>query len=166
MNRRRQDPETKPRPDDTIDEDIRRRRRFSLGEAIGREGGSGLLQGASPVAHQRQLESAIEELLDDRLDDPDGALRNVLFRAASSDLELAEERQDVATRVLDRLVRSTLASQLRLEELVRRADAEWGHAFDERPRFDRHGQPTADDDPYTLASVRERLEALLDRLGD
>lgn len=164
MNRRRGKQDPDPSADDEVEKDVRSRRRFSLGEAIGREGGRGLLRGASPVARQRQLELAVEDLLDARLDDPEGALRTVLLRAARAELEVADGEEADALRLLDRMVRSTLASQRALEELVRRCDAEWGRAFGERPRFDRPGEQAAEDDPYTAESVRQSLESLLEGL--
>ena len=166
MSRERDRPESNRGAADDVEKEVRRSRGFSLGEAIGREGGQGLLRGASPVARQRQLETVAEDLLDAHLDDPEGALRTVLLRAARSELEIAVSDGGDVPRLLDRLVRSTLDSPRALQELVRRSDAEWGRAFGERPRFDRPGEPTADDDPYTAESVRESLESLLERLGE
>ena len=45
----------KDRSDENIERELRLKRPFSLGEAVAREGGSGLLGGASPIAHQRQV---------------------------------------------------------------------------------------------------------------
>ena len=47
-----------------------------------------------------------------------------------------------------------------LADLVREVDMEWGRREQERPRFERPGEPPAADDPYTVASVTETLADL------
>ena len=53
-------------------------------------------------------------------------------------------------------------SDAALHELTRRVDAVWGQLLDERPFFQDPGQPAHPDDPYTFASVRASLQALID----
>ena len=153
-------PDRSEESDTHLEREIRNDRSFSLGEAIGRRGGSGLLKGASPVGRQQQLEMAVEDLLDQHLEDPEGALLGVLRRAAAVAAEISNEGPDGAPRLLRRLIDSMLENSHTLREAVRHADAEWGRLYDERPHFDRPGTPPHADDPYTESSVRARLEAL------
>ena len=66
--------------DAEINREIRSGRKFSLAEAIGRIGGSGLLKGTSPVTGKRQAELVIEQFLESHLVDSEGALEAVLLR--------------------------------------------------------------------------------------
>jgi hypothetical protein len=155
----------KDRSDENIERELRLKRPFSLGEAVAREGGSGLLGGASPIAHQRQVELAAEDLLDAHLDDSEGALRQVLLRDTRRAAEAAQREESDASQLLRSLVAAFLDSDTSLTDLVRRADAEWGRLYEERPHFDHSGVESEEDDPYTVDSVRAQLETLLDRLG-
>ena len=58
-----------------------------------------------------------------------------------------------------------LASEYRLQELVREADVEWGRTYDERPYFEKKGCPPHEDDPYTSTSVQVTLSQLLGKLS-
>lgn len=151
--------------DEKIERELRRNRPFSLGEAVGREGGSDLLGGASPIAHQRQVELAAEDLLDAHLDDSEGALRQVLLRDTHRAVEAAQRDRSDASYILRSLAAGFLGSDTGLADLVRRADAEWGRMYDERPHFGRAGTAPEPDDPYTVESVRTQLERLLGHLG-
>jgi hypothetical protein len=146
-----------------LEREIRDRRTYSLAEAIGRLGGAGVLKGGSPVTRLQEAAAAVDLFLRQHLDDRDGALLLVLSRevAASDDL-LARLADPLAG--LHRHVAAILASDFRLAELVRAADAEWGRMHQERPYFELPGGDPHPDDPYTLAGVKARLAALLARI--
>jgi hypothetical protein len=150
--------------DAELEREIRADRRFSLGEAIGRMAGGGLMKGVSPVVPLRQAEKAIEEYLRRHLTDAGGGLRAVLLRRVGQcDLLLGDYDQPLA--VLAGYVRQVLGSDYLLQDLVREADAEWGRVFGERPHFERPGRPPNPDDPYTTESVRAALSRLIDTLA-
>ena len=159
-----EEPPKRPDPDDAeIEREVRSRRKFSLAEAIGRAGGD-LLKGASPVTHKRQAELEIEQYLERRLDDPEGALQLVLLRRVgeSESLLTSGDREPLAA--LARVTERLLGSEERLRAFVRAIDAEWGRIYSERPYFEREGRPPHRKDPYTLASVRDALTRLLEAL--
>lgn len=149
--------------DAELEREIRADRKFSLSEAIGRMAGGGMLKGVSPVSPKRQAEELIEDILRRHLTDAGGVLVPVLLRQVrQSDRLLADF--DKPLTVLADYVRQVLASEYRLQELVREADVEWGRVFGERPHFERPGGTPDSDDPYTLESVREALSRLLGKL--
>lgn len=150
---------------DDLEREIRRGRAFSLAEAVGRAA-AGSLKGASPVPAARQVLLAAEALLEARLDDPDGALAGALLARLADEPPLLDRHRGDAPGALREVVDRALAGEAALAELVRETDARWGRLFDERPRFEVPGRPADDDDPYTLAGVRERLSALRRALGD
>lgn len=149
---------------DELEREIRAGRAFSIAEAIGRLGGTGVMKGASPVAGRREAAAAIDDCVRRLLPDRAGALAQVLIRrvAASEQLDRDPHRPlAVLAGAVDRL----LGSAEELRELVREADAAWGRLMDERPYFDggpRGGDPA---DPYTAASVRDALVRLRQALA-
>jgi len=159
-----------PSPEDLdLERKIRSERKFSLAEAIGRLGGSGLLKGTSPIPQKRQSELKIEQYLERHLTDSEGALEVVLLRQVrESDIFLEMNFSNPLAAIASYLVR-VLDSEARLQSFVRTVDAEWGRMYLERPHFQQEGlqqegQSPDEDDPYTFASVRKKLERLLDTL--
>jgi len=142
-----------------IEREIRRGRKFSVSDAIGRLGGGGMLKGASPVPPMQQTEAAIANYLGSHLDDPGGVLAQVMLRYVRAS-EILMENFDQPAVVLAEYVNQVLNSEAMLKDLVREADVERGRTLGERPQFEREGRPPDPDDPYTLASVRNALTRL------
>lgn len=148
--------------DAELEREIRKDRKFSLGEAIGRMAGPGAMKGVSPITGLQQAGAEIENWLRTHLGG--GELQIVLLRGVKeSELLLKNFEQPLV--VLGSYCQRILGSDYLLEELVRQADIEWGRVFDERPHFEKAGSPADADDPYTLASVRRTLTHLLEQLG-
>lgn len=150
-----------PADDETgrIEQEIRRRQVWDLAGAVARAG-AGNLRGASPVPADRQLVLDAAAILATRLPDPEGALTRVLLDGLADDPALLAAWRGRPASALAALLDRTLAGPTTLAEFVRLVDARWGRDNDERPRFETGGRPPAADDPYTLAGVKERLEAL------
>jgi len=173
MSKKRQEQKKKPPAgleDSDLQREIRSERKFSLAEAIGRLGGSGLLKGTSPVTQKRQAELRIEQYLERHLTDSEGALEIVLLRhVRESDIFLEMNFSNPLAAIASYIVR-VLDSEARLQSFVRAVDAEWGRMYLERPHFQKEGpvqkegQAPDPNDPYTFASVRKKLEQLLDTL--
>ena len=156
----------KPRSeaDAELEREIRRERKFTLAEAIGRLAGPGAFKGESPIPRMQQAEFEIESLLKGHLADSGGTLQVVLHRnVKGSDLLLHNFDQPLV--VLAGYCQRVLDSDYLLEELVRDADAEWGRVMGERPFFEKEGSPPHPDDPYTIESVRNALTGLLTQLA-
>jgi hypothetical protein len=149
--------------DAELEREIRRGRKFTLEEAIGRMAGPGGMKGASPVTGLQQAVAQIEDYLERHVVDAAGVLPVVLLRQVKES-ELLLKSFDQPLVVLAGHVRHVLGCEYALKELVREADVEWGRVFGERPCFERDGCAPAAADPYTLASVRAALVQLSEEL--
>ena len=149
--------------DAELEREIRKGRKFTMAEAIGRLAGPGAMKGESPVARLQQAEIEIEYWLRGHLADDGGALQVVLHRAVKGS-ELLLHKYDRPLVVLAECCQRVLDSDYLLEEIVRDADIEWGRVMDERPYFVKEGSPRHPDDPYTVESVRLALSGLLEQL--
>jgi hypothetical protein len=156
----------KPRSeaDAELEREIRKDRKFTLAEAIGRLAGPGAMKGESPIARMQQAEVEIESWLRSHLEDTGGALQVVLHRHVKGS-ELLLQNFEHPLIVLAEYSRRVLDSDYLLDELVREADIEWGRNMDERPYFEKAGLPCHPDDPYTVKSIRNALAELLKQLS-
>jgi hypothetical protein len=154
------------RPSDAdadLEREIRKERKFSLAEAIGRLGGPGMMKGVSPITRKQQSEAEVEEYLTRHLIDAEGALQVVLLRRVKES-ELLLNNLDRPLFVLASYAQRVIDSEYLLKELVREADIEWGRVLGERPHFEKEGCPPDPDDPYTIESVRATLLGLIEKL--
>jgi hypothetical protein len=150
--------------DAELEREIRKERKFTLAEAIGRLAGPGAMKGESPVTRMQQAEIEIRSWLTSHLLDAGGALQVVLHRRVKgSDILLNNPDQPLV--VLASYCQRVLGSDYLLEELVRESDMEWGRVMGERPYFEKEGSPRHPDDPYTVESVRNALSGLLEQLA-
>jgi hypothetical protein len=150
--------------DAELEREIRKGRKFTLAEAIGRLAGPGAMKGVSPVARKQQAAVEIETWLRQHVSAGNGELQVVLLRhVTGSELLLNNPEQPLV--VLAAFCQRVLDSDYLLKELVREADVEWGQVNGERPYFEQEGLPPRPDDPYTFESVRNTLSALLKQLG-
>jgi hypothetical protein len=149
--------------DAELEREIRKERKFTLAEAIGRMAGPGAMKGESPIARMQQAGVEIETWLRRHLVDAGGVLEVVLLRRIKES-ELLLNNFDQPLAVLAGYCQQVLGSDYLLKELVRDADIEWGHVLGERPHFEKEGSPPDADDPYTVDSVRTTLSGLLKQL--
>jgi hypothetical protein len=149
--------------DADLEREIRKERKFSLAEAIGRLAGPGAMKGVSPITRMHQSEVEIEEYLNQHLTDALGILPVVLLRRIKGS-ELLLKNFERPLFVLATYVQRVLNSEFLLEEVVQEADVEWGRVFGERPYFDKEGCSPDPDDPYTMESVRSSLSRLLEKM--
>ena len=145
---------------ESTEEKIRKERKFSLAEALGREA-AGSLSGASPVARTDQVLLEVEHLLETHLPDSSGSLTRTILAHLELDPPLLARHFDEPAEALVEYLERTLGSAILLEGLVRDADARWGREYGERPHFETGEKPPHPDDPYTRAGVRELLEDLV-----
>src|SRR3954462_12260370 len=148
-----------------LEREVRKGRKFTLEEAIGRLAGPSAMKGESPVARMQQAEIEIASWLRGHLADTGGALQVVLHRQVKgSELLLHNFEQPLV--VLASYCQHVLKSDYLLEELVSDADVEWGRVMGERPYFEKEGSPHHPDDPYTVESVRNALSGLIKQLAE
>ncbi|MBL8917384.1 MAG: hypothetical protein JNJ54_00870 [Myxococcaceae bacterium] len=129
--------------------------------------------GGSPVPPLEQLRAAAVVLIHEVVPDNDGALRKVFEQDLRSDDQLlgalagglpiwtAAELRAHLLQALATLAKRTLSTEAALHEFTRRVDAVWGQLLGERPHFETPGHAAHPDDPYTFASVRGALEAVI-----
>jgi hypothetical protein len=150
--------------DAELEREIRKGRKFTLAEAVGRMAGPGAMKGVSPVTGMEQAAVEIENWLTQHLSAGNGELQVVLLRRVKgSELLLNNFEQPLV--VLAAFCRRVLDSDYLMKELVREADVEWGRVQGERPHFETEGSPPDPDDPYTFESVRKTLAGLIEQLG-
>jgi hypothetical protein len=150
--------------DAELEREIRKGRKFTLAEAVGRLAGPGAMKGESPIARMQQAGVEIETWLRHHLADAGGALQVVLLRHVKES-ELLLNNFDQPLSVLASCCQRILGSDYLLKELVRSADIEWGRVFGERPYFEKEGSAPHPDDPYTIDSVRNTVSGLLKELA-
>jgi hypothetical protein len=150
--------------DAELEREIRKGRKLTLAEAIGRMAGPGAMKGESPVARQQQAEVEIEDWLSQHVSAAQGELQVVLLRGIKGS-ELFLHHYEHPLSVLAAICQRVLDSDYLLKELVRQADVEWGQVHGERPYFEQEGEPSHPDDPYTRESVRKTLAGLLEQLA-
>lgn len=154
----------RPDADAELEREIRKGRKFTLAEAIGRMAGPGAMKGVSPVTGKQQADVEIENWVRDHMSASNGELQVVLLRAVKGS-ELLLHHFDQPLVVLAAICQRVLDSDYLLKELVREADIEWGRVQGERPHFEREGSPPDPNDPYTFESVRKTLAGLIGQLG-
>ena len=146
-----------------IEKDILSEQKYSLANAIGREGGN-FLKGESPVPKMVQITTEINLFIDQNLPDASGALQSVLKNWVKSDPILSQDL-DSPLKGLDQIIEKILNNQGLFYEIVRQADLKWGQMYEERPYFQKPGQPAHPDDEYSHQSVREKLSQLQQKLS-
>ncbi len=151
--------------DAELEREIRQGRKFTAQEALGRMIGPGSMKGGSAISRVQEAETGIGTWLRSNLTDSTGSLQALLHRQLRGS-ELLLNNLDQPLLALAGYCQRVLASDYRLEELVREADVEWGRRMDERPHFNREGSPPHPDDPYTNDSVRAALGEVLAKITE
>lgn len=137
-------------------------RKFSLAEAIGREG-SGFLKGESPVPKLVQATTEINNFITRNLVDSSGALQAILYIWVKNDLRVSQNFKSPLI-ALNKMLRGLIDNENLFYEFVKEVDRQWGQMYDERPYFQQPGQAPHPNDEYTHESVRLQLLELLDKL--
>ncbi len=145
-----------------IQREILSGRKFSLAEAIGREGGS-FLKGESPIPKLAQAIAELQMFINQNLSDSSGALQAVLYSWVKTDTRVSQHLNSPLI-ALDEILSTLIDNQNLLYELVRQVDHKWGQLYDERPYFQEPGQAPHPQDEYTHESVRIQLVGLLERV--
>lgn len=149
--------------DEALEQEIRRQRKFSLADAIGREAG-GALSGASPVPRADQVLLDVGLMLEVSLPDVPGSLIRTILVNLELDPPLLARHFERPVGALEEYLERTLGSASAVDTLVRDTDARWGRENSERPYFETGNEEPDPDDPYTRSGVRALLEDLLDTL--
>ncbi|WP_017659169.1 hypothetical protein [Baaleninema simplex] len=149
--------------DEQFQTDIFRGRKFTLADAIAKEGGT-FLKGESPVPKLEQAKATIHYFIDRNLSDISGALQAILQRWLDEDTIRVARNLETPLQALLELLDSLVNNSEMLYEFVRQVDVKWGELNDERPHFQRPHQPPHPEDEYTHESVRQQLLELRRRV--
>lgn len=147
--------------DAVLQQEIRSRRKFSMAEAIGREGGH-FMKGHNPVPAIDQLVAALNDFIRENIRDTSGMLLSVLQERVKNQSLALSEHAEKPFSFLHGLIRSYLDHPERLYELTRQTDTRWGQLSGEKPHFQKPGAPPHPDDEYSHGSVTAKLKNLLE----
>lgn len=151
-------------PDEELEPSPLKGRKFSLSEAIGRAG-QGALKGASPVSPSVQLVLGIQDILESSFPDQEGSLTRTMLAQLKANTPLLAAHHGNPEAVLLKYLDQVLGSEANLKQLVRDTDARWGRDYRERPYFEKDGQPSHPDDPYTNQKVGLMLKLLREQIS-
>ncbi|MCW7753921.1 hypothetical protein OOT00_07980 [Desulfobotulus sp. H1] len=155
--------EKRKKQDTILQQEIRNNRKFSMAEAIGREGGH-FMKGHNPVPAIDRLVAKLNDFIRDHTRDTSRVLISVLQeKVKNNSLSLSEQSEKPFT-FLHGLIRSYLDYPERLYELTRQADIKWGQINNEKPYFQKPGDPPHPEDEYSHESVAARLTDLLETM--
>ncbi|ESA32545.1 hypothetical protein N836_24840 [Leptolyngbya sp. Heron Island J] len=151
-----------PLPPD-LQRDIRAGRKFSLSEAIGREGGSFLKGSQAMVPRPLRALAVINGFIDRHLDDTNGALQPCLKRWIKTDVRVGKYL-DEPLLALRSLMTDIVQQPQVLYEFARQVAVEWGQMNGERPYFQKPGAEPHPEVAYSHQRIQEILAALLEQL--
>lgn len=147
-----------------LQREIRAERKFSLHEAIGREGGSFLKGSQAMVPRPLRALAVINKLVDQHLDDRNGALQICLKRWVKTDGRVGKYL-DEPLLALRAIVSDIVLQPQTLYEFARQVAIEWGHMNGERPQFQKPGADAQADAVYSHKSIKAILDRLLKQLS-
>lgn len=142
-----------------LQREIRQNRKFSLAEAIGREGGS-FMKGESAVPRPVRAANAIKQFLDSQLADPSSAFATALFNWATTDIRVSRQL-DTPLVALTQILESLLNEPTTFYEFFRQTAIAHSAITGDRPHFQTPGKPPHPNADYTHRSVQTQLLELL-----
>ena len=148
-----------------LSREIRGQRKFSIAEAIGREGGS-FLQGESAIPRPLRAAAEVNRFIGDRASDPAGALATTLQTWASDDIRLSRQL-DTPLVALAQIVESLLSEPTTFCEFARQVAIAHAQMTGDRPYFHPLNglpHPAAAEAKVTHEAIKTELTALYQRL--
>ncbi|HRZ27315.1 MAG TPA: hypothetical protein P5346_15575 [Spirochaetota bacterium] len=158
-----EDPDDRKTQEESIRNEILLERKFSLADAIGREGGS-LIKGHSPIPLLDQVTAAINIFIRNNLEDSSMMLIAALQNTVKTDGVRLSSSIEKPLEYLRGLVRSHLDNPYLLYELAREADFRRCREYREKPFCQKPGEPPHPDNEYSHEAVRGKLAALLKKI--
>ncbi len=147
-----------------IEREIRAGRKFSLAEAIGREGG-GFMKGESAIPRPLRAANEIKQFITTFSPDPAGVLASELTLWATSDAGVSRQL-DTPLVALAQIVDSLLAEPTVFYEFARRVAIAQSKLTGDRPYFQQLDQPAHPDADYTHHNIRQYLLDISNYLRD
>jgi len=151
--------------DELIQREILRERKFSIAEAIGREGGS-FIKGHSPIPRLDQVISHLTVFIRNNLNDSSRVLMSVLQTTVKNDRMKVAESIEEPMVYLHSLIKSYVDNRGLFYELAREVDFKWGQINNEKPHFQKPGEEPHPDDEYSHEIVEGMLKGLLKKIEE
>ncbi|MDY0162167.1 hypothetical protein [Desulfobotulus sp.] len=146
-----------------LQREVRSQRKFTLAEAIGREGGN-FMKGHNPIPALDQIIAKLQVFLENHLQDSSRILLSVLQKTLKeNDLQIAQHMES-PFEYLHMFIGSHIETPALLHELTRQVDLKWGQIHNEKPFFQKPGEPPHPEDPYSHESVEQKLRELLEKI--
>ncbi|MGB3787546.1 MAG: hypothetical protein WA949_06020 [Phormidesmis sp.] len=140
---------------DELQREILAERKFSLAEAIGREGGS-FMKGESAVPRPLRAANAIRQFIATRSSDPASALATELYTWSIADIRVSRQL-DAPLVALSQIIESLLTEPTAFYEFARRVAIAQSKLTGDRPHFQQPNQPPAPEADYTHDSIKQYL---------
>ncbi|MGC1310588.1 MAG: hypothetical protein WA885_25440 [Phormidesmis sp.] len=142
--------------------EIRAERKFSLAEAIGREGGS-FMKGESTIPRPLRAVTEINQFITNHLSNPTSALSTTLQAWASSDIRVSRQL-DTPLIALAQIIESIITQPSILYEFARQVAIAHSKLTGDRPCFQPPGQCPHPEATYSHESIQLELASLLQEL--
>lgn len=147
---------------DELQKEIRAQRKFSLAEAIGREGGS-FMKGESTIPRPLRAIAQINQFIISHLANPTGALSTTLQNWASQDIRVSRQL-DTPLIALAQIIESILAEPTTFYEFARQVAIAQSTLTGDRPYFQQPNSPPHPEADYAHHTIRTELATLLQAL--
>jgi hypothetical protein len=149
--------------DRSIEQEIRGSRTGSFENALLRESGD-FLKGGSPVPLLLQAETEISLYINRNVPDKFGALREVLIQHVKRSKTTIAATLDTPLLALKKIIVEIITHDNIFYDFVREVDSAYGRLFQEKPYFQKPGEPPHPEDEYTHESVKIALTKVISEL--
>jgi len=146
-----------------LEREIRTNRKFTLAEAIGREGGS-FMKGESSIPRPLRATTRINQFITTHTQDPAGAFATTLSSWVTNDIRVSRQL-DTPLVALNQVIESTLKEPTSFIEFFRQVAIAQSKLTGDRPYFQQLNQPPHPEADHTHDSIRAALVQLLQDLS-
>lgn len=146
----------------SLEREIRSQRKFTLAEAIGREGGS-FIKDESAIPRPLRAIAQINHFIAIHSPDPNSPFSDVLKLWAKEDLRVSRHL-DAPLTALTQIIQSLLNDPETFQEFFRRVAIAQSQLTGDRPYFQQPNCPPHPDAVYSHKSVKHQLSEILHKL--
>ncbi|MEM9088501.1 MAG: hypothetical protein AAGC93_07125 [Cyanobacteria bacterium P01_F01_bin.53] len=147
-----------------LQKEIRDGRKFTLAEAIGREGGS-FMKGESAIPRPLRAKNTINQFITEHLTNPSSALSTTLQTWTNNDIRIMSQL-DTPLVALSQILESTLTEPTAFCEFARQVAIAQSQLTGDRPYFQTLNGKAHPEADYTHESIQGELSQLLKTLED
>lgn len=139
--------------------EIRAQRKFTIAEAIGREG-SGLMKGESAIPRPLRAIAQMNQFITQHTCDPSSCVITVLQTWAKEDIRVSRYLDNPLVALIQ-ILESLLNEPATFQEFCRQVAIAQSQITGDRPQFQKHNHPPNPNAIYTHESVKQQLLELL-----